>query len=362
MNILPLLPLLLKRIPQPVNSYHYYQAVDFARDESFQQGVFQPDSQAAAFWNRWRIEHPEQEAAIEEARQLVLTFGPVEMSTQEERVARMKRGVFERILLTSPPQPRRLPWWRGWAAVGLVLLLAGSSFWGYQRWAYVRYATGYGETQTLKLPDGSEVTLKANSRLQHPRSWSADQDREVWLVGEAFFHVKRKSVQNDAAADPRWATFVVHATEAVDVAVLGTEFNVNTREETTEVILKSGRVRVDVKHEEQPQTLLMKPGDLVEVAHRRGVLTQHQIDLPAPKNWKSSMLIFNDATLAEVAKKLRYTYGVTVVFEDEALAQRKFKGFVPTDNLDVLLEAFAKLYGINIEQHDHQLIFTHKTQ
>jgi ferric-dicitrate binding protein FerR (iron transport regulator) len=202
------------------------------------------------------------------------------------------------------------------------------------------------------------VTLKANSSLRHPRRWSADQDREVWLAGEAFFHVTKKMIRNSQGMDQRPATFVVHATEVVDVAVLGTEFNVSTRDEETEVVLKSGSVRVEVKHEAQPQTLLMEPGDRVAVAHRRGTLTQQQIDPHAPAAWRDNMLIFNEVTLAEVAKKLRHTYGVAIVFQDPALAQRKFKGFVPADNLDVLLEAFAELYNIRIKRNGNQLIFS----
>ena len=275
----------------------------------------------------------------------------------------MKQAIFERLSPVVRPAERqpRTQWQWAVAACLLVLLMAGGGFWSYQQWTYVRYATDYGEKQTFTLPDGSEVTLKANSRLRHPRDWSADQDREVWLAGEAFFHVAKKMIRDNEGTGQRPATFVVHATEAVDVAVLGTEFNVSTRDEETEVILKSGSVRVDVKHEGQPQTLLMEPGDLVEIAHRWGTLTQQQIDPQAPAAWRDNMLIFNEVVLAEVAEKLRHTYGVDIVFQDPALAQRKFKGFVPADNLDVLLEAFAELYELNVEQDGKQIIFSKKS-
>ena len=342
-----------------MKSYVNYQAADFAQDEYFQQWVFQPSSEASTFWAHWLQEHPEKEAAVQEARRLVLILGQPEAPLDPRQATRMKQAIFEQISLTSAPdQPKSAYWWRVVAAC-LVLLLTGGTFWGYQQWTYVSYDTPYGGKQRITLPDGSKVTLKANSRLQYSRNWSSHQDREVWLEGEAFFHVRRKSITSEGKQ--RLATFVVHATEVVDVAVLGTEFNVSTRYEETEVMLKSGSVRVEVKHD-QPQTLLMEPGDLVAVAHRRGVLIPQQVDLQAPVDWQDNMLILDEVSLAEVAEKLQYTYGVEVVFMDSTLAQRKFKGFIPTDNLDVLLEAFTKLYDINIEQHDHQLIFSKDTQ
>ncbi len=343
-----------------MNLYTNYLAADFAQDEYFQRWVLQPASDATTFWTRWVAEHPEKRAEVDEARRLILTLGQAEEPVEDWRTSQMKREIFERLDLPAHPAKRKpRPRWQ-WAVAAclLVLFVAGGGFWSYQQWAYVHYATDYGETQTFGLPDGSEVTLKANSSLRHPRDWSGDQDREVWLAGEAFFHVTKKMIRNDQGTDQRPATFVVHATEVVDVAVLGTEFNVSTRDEETEVVLKSGSVRVDVKHEVQPQALLMKPGDRVAVAHRRGTLTQQQIDPQAPAAWRDNMLIFNEVTLAEVAKKLQHTYGVAIVFQDPALAQRKFKGFMPADNLDVLLEAFAELYNIRIKRNGNQIIFS----
>ncbi len=353
---------LYTKTPTTVNLYTNYQASDFAQDESFQQWVLRPTSGTTAFWTRWVAEHPEKRAEVDEARRLILTLGQPEEPVEDWRATRMKRAILGRLSPVGRPAERQ-PRTRGrWAIAAclLALLVAGGGFWSYQQWAYVRYATDYGETQTFVLPDGSEVTLKANSSLRHPRRWAAAQDREVWLAGEAFFHVAKKMIRDGKGTDQRPATFVVHATEVVDVAVLGTEFNVSTRDEETEVVLKSGSVRVDVKHEAQPQTLLMEPGDRVAVVHRRGTLTQQQIDPQAPAAWRDNMLIFNEVTLAEVAKKLRHTYGVNIVFRDSTLAQRKFKGFVPADNLDVLLEAFAELYKLNIEQNDKQIIFSKK--
>ena len=349
-----------------MDPYSSYRATDFALDEFFQRWVLRADPEATDFWERWLVEHPNRRAEVEEARRMVLTLGPAETASDAQRNARLKRAVLARIASSHPAPPRdvQLPW-KWLAACLLILLLAGGGgFWGYQQWSYVRYTTPYGKSHQFTLPDGSTVTLKANSRLRYARRWASDQDREVWLEGDAFFHVTKHNIpregEDDSSVSQR-ARFTVHATDLVDVAVLGTEFNVSTRSAETEVALKSGSVRLEVKHH-QPQTVLMEPGDLVAVEHRRGTLTQQRIDAPSLTAWQDNMLIFNEATLATVARKLQHTYGVTVVFQRSDLAQRKFKGFVPTDNLDMLLEAFTELYDLRIERNGNQLTFSERAR
>ena len=341
-----------------MNAYTNYRAVDFAQDEFFQQWVLGTSSEASAFWNHWLTQHPEKEPEVAEARQLLLTLGHAESPGDPRRAARMKRAIFNPLPESSLPKNRTLLRPRWIAASLLVVLLAGGSFWYYHSRTYVRYTTPYGETQTFVLPDGSAVTLKANSSLRHLRHWSAHPDREVWLEGEAFFHVRKARLPRDdqTEATPQFATFTVHAAEAVDVAVLGTEFNVSSRDQETEVLLKSGSVRVEVRRE-QPQTVLMTPGDQVAVP-RRGALTRQRVDLRHAEDWRNNMLILDEVTLAEVAKKLQHTYGVKVVFQDTTLARRRFKGFVPTDNLAMLLDALTELYPVRIQRDGDRLIFS----
>ena len=344
-----------------MTAYTTYRAIDFARNECFQQWILQSTPEATVFWECWLKEHPDKKAEVEEARQLILMLGRREQVVEERQARRMKQHIFAHLPPTSlaevPKKPRRWPVWA--AACLLVLLLGGLGRWTYRQWAYVTYATDYGEKQELTLPDGSQITLKANSRLRHSRDWNPGHEREVWLDGEAFFHVKKTLVHHDKTTKERaarYAKFVVHATAVVDIAVLGTEFNVNTREDDTEIVLKSGSVQVEIKQDEQQKMLLMKPGDLVEVKQHQRKITQKQVDPHVYVAWKENMLIFDELTLSAVARKLEYAYGVDIVFQDSTLARRKFKGFVPADNLDVLLEAFTELYGIQIKKTDNQII------
>ena len=111
------------------------------------------------------------------------------------------------------------------------------------RWVYFskklfcipRYKTAFGETRTVTLTDGSQVTLNANSSLRVPRFGFGKRTRDVTLLGEADFSIKHL---------PDDQRFVVQTDKNFEVVVLGTEFLVNTREKGTKVVLNKGKVRL----------------------------------------------------------------------------------------------------------------------
>lgn len=90
--------------------------------------------------------------------------------------------------------------------------------------------TRYGETSTIELPDGSMVTLNANSSLSFDKKNFMDK-RNINLKGEAFFDVTKGS------------RFVVKTKEGL-ITVLGTKFNVDTGNEFLEVKCYSGKIKV----------------------------------------------------------------------------------------------------------------------
>lgn len=97
-------------------------------------------------------------------------------------------------------------------------------------------------TYTVILEDGSEIIINAGSKLIYPVKFD-DKSRQVELEGEAFFKVAKGDIP-----------FIVNA-DTVDIKVYGTEFNVNSRKNRTEVVLLSGKVGAKVGEIES----IMKP-------------------------------------------------------------------------------------------------------
>jgi len=123
---------------------------------------------------------------------------------------------------------RRLPKWLPLlAAASIVLML---TFLFYPRNNVVQLSTLYNEQQSKALPDGSTLTLYANSKLNYNQSdWS--KVRQLHLTGSAKFEV--------AKGKP----FTV-STNYGKVEVLGTIFTAKTEGKILEVICTEGKVRV----------------------------------------------------------------------------------------------------------------------
>jgi len=244
---------------------------------------------------------------------------------------------------------RRLPYWAA-AAVLLIGLLAGSTWLWQAQPAPGRpteLATHNGELRTVRLPDGSSVTLNANSTLRYAATWPASAPREVWVDGEAFFSVKHM---------PNSQRFRVHTAGNFTVEVLGTKFTVYRRHAQARVVLLSGKVRVDFDDRRQPDVLL-KPGELLQTADARPRQFVHQAVL-APKYaaWTEKKMVFNDTPIAELATQLRDTYGVTVVMTDPALSQKTITGTVPLGDLDLLCRGLEASFHFKVTRQPGRIL------
>ncbi|MCM5663880.1 FecR family protein [Galbibacter mesophilus] len=234
------------------------------------------------------------------------------------------------------------------AAVVLLLLIGGASYYYYDNfYGFTIYETGYGEMQTVLLPDNSKVILNANSNLKVPKHWGEKNTRQVWLDGEAFFSVQHtKSHQK----------FLVFNND-VKVEVLGTEFNVNGRRDETRVVLNSGKVKLNLTRGELPEEIVMKPGESVKFERQSKKIIKKEVDTKMYTSWRYSEFNFEKVELSKVGELLEDNYGLEVEFESENLKNRVFTAVLPADNLEVLLKAISKSFGIEVKRQEDTIIF-----
>jgi transmembrane sensor len=210
------------------------------------------------------------------------------------------------------------------------------------------YATHYGETARVKLPDGSLVTLNANSKLTY-QDWEDEKDREVWLEGEAFFEVQKKKRSGGRVK------FVVH-TDALQVEVLGTRFNVSDRRHRTQVVLEEGKIRLRLTKE--TDTIIdMKPGELIEYVDSAPLPAKRAVDPHSFVAWKDDQLVLNGKSMRDIAQLITENYGVEVIIQDTATARLKLRGSIPAHNLEELIEALTLAADIKISRKSNTLIF-----
>ena len=211
------------------------------------------------------------------------------------------------------------------------------------------YATGYGETRTLILPDGSRATLNANSTLRVARFGFDSQTRLVRLTGEVAFSVSHTSDDQP---------FVVRMGRNVDVVVLGTEFVVSSRQQGERVVLNRGRVRVRYQQDGQTRQLLMVPGDQVTVPVRgRPQLRK----LAKPENvlaWRDNRYVFDKTPLTDIAQLFHDNYGVELRFADATVAHWTVSGSFAAHTADELLESLVQASGLNYARIDNEITIT----
>lgn len=297
---------------------------DLLCDETFLSWYFRTDVRSIKQWEQWIEDNPGSGHRVQQAVDFLSSFTLKEESFTREQVTRSERILLEKIRKVA--KGRVVPISRRWAwiAAASILILAAGVAGIYTSHRRAEWHTAYGEVADNSLPDGSEVMVNANSKLRYTTGWTDGKDREVWLSGEAFFHVRKT---------PLKSRFIVH-TRDFDIIVTGTQFNAISRDEKASVLLKEGSVLL---HTAGGEDLQMRPGDFVEYDHQH--LTKRAVRMDSITAWKEHNLFFNNTSLKEVAAIINEQYGVTVRLEGDTIERKTVGGIMRNDNLDVLLKA-----------------------
>ena len=345
-----------------------YSVDDFIVDESFHAFVALADSEAGRFWQSWLNEHPEKKTEADQAFALVQGLRqarpyPIADHLLPQELQRLRQALN---IPAARPRPRLRTQRRRQVLTGALaalFIVVGLGWWQWLRpdapaGKAERFATRHDQQRRLTLPDGSVVVLNGNSTLTTAAQWTAASSREVWLTGEGYFqvtHLAPPSVTNIAGASAN-VKFVVHA-GGLNVAVLGTEFNVNSRPGSTKVVLSSGKVTVERQALLTRENLLMQPGDLVETSAAQPGLTRRHV-LPALySDWTQGRLKFDQTPMRDVVQLLRDSYGLQVEVTDPAILRQTVVGQVPTTTPDVLLDALAKSLEIKVARKGSHVRF-----
>lgn len=202
------------------------------------------------------------------------------------------------------------------------------------------HATEKGGRSLLSMADGSRLTLNTATHLRTALTPAA---RAVWLdEGEAHFEI---------AHDAR-RPFVVHA-GAQRVTVLGTRFSVRRDGERLRVTVVEGRVQLQVGPGQRATELTR--GDLaVSDPHHVVVARRSPRQMQDELAWLEGKLVFDQASLAEVAREFNRYNTRQLLIDDETAGQIRLGGAFDARNV----EGFARLlhtgFGLQVRlQADH---------
>jgi ferric-dicitrate binding protein FerR (iron transport regulator) len=173
---------------------------------------------------------------------------------------------------------------------------------------YNTIATPNGGLYQVVLSDGSKVWLNAASSLRFPASFSGN-DREVELKGEAYFEISKQTRISKSGVER--IPFVVH-TNAGDVQVLGTHFNVNAyaNESSVKTTLLEGSVKVNYMN----SSLLLSPGMQSQVDGNGSMRLEENVNLEEIMAWKNGMFQFRSADIETIMRQVARWYDVDVEY------------------------------------------------
>ncbi|SEI45581.1 FecR family protein [Dyadobacter koreensis] len=321
-----------------MQSYDFFSTRDFVADDAFVTWVINPDEKSELFWSNWLLLHPDKSSEVQDAIRIVKELSVSPDAFNDGEIFESWNKIHERI---SPAASAKIinPIWRRWywvAACFSALLLFAAGLWQYEK--PVSYSTAYGQIKMVLLPDSSVVTMNGNSKLSYSKGL---MKREVTLSGEAYFQVKKQLLANQSVK------FVVH-TSRLDVQVLGTSFNVNSRRNDVEVMLKEGKVQLDVT-DGQGAKMMLAPGQVATLSKGIAGLVKKKADPEKYMVWLARKRIYNGENLASVFKQIQDEYGIKTQVKNPEFLKKRFTGTINTDSLSSFYTQLQTIYKVRVK-------------
>lgn len=233
------------------------------------------------------------------------------------------------------------------AAVALLCLMGWFTY-DYLRPDTLQTISTLAEVRTIRLPDGTEVTLNHFSSLTYPERFR-QANRQVSLNGEAYFEVTKDSQR----------PFMVQA-EAISVQVLGTHFNVEAYRNDPEVktTLFEGSVAVS----NADTRIVLRPNEsAIYNKEKRRLTLETTANAPEAIAWRNGTFLFNHLPLQEIARQLSNSFGVEIRIDDEHLRNYRVTGrFNHNETLDQILTLLQRAGKFSYSHNNNQLILTPK--
>jgi transmembrane sensor len=181
-----------------------------------------------------------------------------------------------------------------WSVAAVLVLLLGIS--GFLRFYSKTITTQAGSHLAMNLPDGSLVNLNAQSKLTyHPYWWSFE--RKLTFDGEGFFEVKKGK------------RFTV-ISGLGKTQVMGTSFNIYSRDEIYSVTCISGSVKVTSKSKNE---VILIPSSKANVSSNGQINLIQDIETLPDISWKDNLFLFTSVPIRKVFSEIERQYGIIIV-------------------------------------------------
>lgn len=213
---------------------------------------------------------------------------------------------------------------------------------------YNTLRTPRGGQFKVTLPDGTNVWLNAASSLRYPVAFKG-KVRQVELTGEAYFEVARH-----AAMPFKVTVRTGQQTDSMEVAVLGTQFNIMAYAD--EAVVKTTLLEGAVKVSSKGNSRQLAPGQGAQLDKQQDLLTfQREANTEEAVAWKNGLMQLEGKDIAAVMRMIARWYNVEVVFTAPVAAH--FRGIIPRNvPVSQVLKILEMTGEVHFEIRDRQII------
>jgi len=339
-----------------MDKFIQYDYNEFARETSFVNWVKNSNAQDTAFWNAWIKEHPEKKEAVEKAKlfveQLVFKEAPVSKIREDKVWAKIAAETQEdKFVEPRKIEPRKIEAEKaeGGSIVRRLFLFAAAAAALFAVFFLFRgndlgviYSTEMAKMETVKLPDGSVVTLNADSEISFDdKNWQAE--RKIDLKGEAFFDVMKG------------AKFSV-VTSLGTVEVLGTSFNVFAREKELAVFCATGKVAVNANSQET----ILTPNEKVLVVNGKHAKQSNVDGNQNRSTWRENIYHYDGVEFSKVIDDVKRQYNVEISLPNE-LKHKAFSGNFSGANAQEALSNVCYVMGLEAKWNGNNAVIDYVT-
>lgn len=171
---------------------------------------------------------------------------------------------------------------------------------------YNTISTPRGGQYQVTLSDGTKVWLNAASSIRFP-VFFAGNERRVEITGEAYFEVAKNISK----------PFKVK-TNASEIEVLGTHFNINAYEDEAAVktTLLEGMVKVSVPGTGgKSNSRFLQPGQQSGISKEGSISVLNNADTEEALAWKNGRFQFKSADIKSILRQISRWYDVDVIYK-----------------------------------------------
>lgn len=214
---------------------------------------------------------------------------------------------------------RKIDWFNPFIKVASVVVVTLGLYFTFFFNQETQIETLANENRTVTLPDNSIVMVNELSQLVFTeQNW--DKNRTLDLNGEAFFDVEKGNRFDVNTANGK-------------VSVLGTEFNIVSRDSVFKVSCYEGLVQVTYNDKD----VKLPAGTELSLISGQGLKSKIAIVEPY---WLKNMSVFENATFTDVVKELETHFDINVQYPSDLTAN--FTGAFEHGNLDNALKSITK--------------------